>query len=343
MTRMFTFSAHMECLLLLHFLQCAPALVKMRKIQPRLRSRVRVTKALAFMSAADTGQYLRRSCLALQLLSHVSRMCAQLHQGETPVLVRLSQGAAQRVIADDFAKLVCSLHLDPALDHAAAFSLLLATSLEVGLRFDQYRAWPCAAWRLCQRYNGDGYVAACMEFLVMPEDRLDFGFGAPFRQMARLAGERDVERLRWLMSAPVQAALVQVFEASAASSLPVERAFAETKRSEAPRLCHVATAGRNQLIKQFLRQREVLLKEMTDAAALLRQATSANLQSLAWELKPDLVGNGKEMRKFIAGQRPQLQEELRRRKEEAKAAMEKTSDTTVPVIEAQMGRLVSST
>ena len=335
MTRMFTFSAHMDCLLLLHFLQCAPALVKMRGSQPRKRSRLRVTKVLAFMSRADAGQYLRRSSLALQLVSHVNALCAQLHMSKTPVLVRLSQGAAHRAIANDFAKLVCSLHLDTALDHAAAFSLLLATSLEVGLRFDQYLAWPCAAWRLCQRYNGDGFVAACMEFLVMPEDRLDIGFGAPLRQAARLAGEREVDRLRWLMSAPVQAALVQVFEASAASSLPVERAFAETKRSEAPRLCHVATAGRNQLIKHFLRQREVLLKEATDAAALLRQATSANLQSLAWELKPDLLGNGTEMRKFIADRRPQLQEELRKRKEKAKAAMAKTSDATVPVIEGQ--------
>jgi len=295
-TRMFTFTKHMECLLLLRFLNCAPELVKMRGTQPRLRSRKRVEKVLAFMSAADTDQYLRRSRLALQVVLHVNALSAQLRDDTTPLLARLAQGAAQRVVGDDLARLVCLLHLDPTLDFAAAFSLLLATGVEVGLRFGQYLEWPCVAWRLCAKYNQDGYVSACMRFLVMPEEELDVGFGSPLRRLATQAGAREGERLRWLLSAPVQVAIAQAFVASAASSLPVERAFAETKRSEAPRLCHVATAGRNQLIKQFLRRRGELLEEATAAAALLHQATSQNLQSLAWEAKPELGGGGTKAR-----------------------------------------------
>ena len=334
MTRMFTFTKHMECLLLLHFLGCTRDMVKMRGTEPRTRSRKRVEKVLTFMFAEDTDQYLRRSCLALQLVAHVNALCAQLHDCPTPVLVRLSQGAAQRVVAEDFGRLVPLLHLDATLDFGAAFTLLLGTAVEVVVRFGQYLAWPCAAWRLCQKFNPDGYVVACINFLGMPEEELDVGFGSPLRRLAQLAGELEGEHLRYLLSAPVQAALQDILEASAASSLPVERAFAETKRSEAPRLCHVATAGRNQLIKQFLRHRDALLAEATSAAALLRQANFANLQSLAWEIKPDLVGNGREMRTFIAQREPELRRELERRKAAAKAAVARVQ-TELPVTEAQ--------
>ena len=92
-----------------------------------------------------------------------------------------------------------------------------------------------------------------MDFLGMTDDALDAGFGLPLRRMAAAAGRTDMEKLRWLLTEQIQSALQLVLVASAASSLPIERAFAEVKRSEAPRLCHVATAGRNQVLRQHLR------------------------------------------------------------------------------------------
>ena len=92
-------------------------------------------------------------------------------------------------------------------------------------------------------------MQACMSFITLPPGQLDHGVGVPLQHLAHANGMFDHDMVNWLCSEPVQNALTTAFEASAISSLPVERAFAETKRNEAPRLCHVATAGRNQLLK----------------------------------------------------------------------------------------------
>ena len=98
------------------------------------------------MDKPDTGQLLRRTCLSLQVVAHVNALCAQLRQGE-PLLVRISKGAVQQAVVQDCARLLGLLHLDPALDVVEAVTLLLATSVEVAVRFRQYSAWPCACWR----------------------------------------------------------------------------------------------------------------------------------------------------------------------------------------------------
>jgi len=80
-----------------------------------------------------------------------------------------------------------------------------------------------------------------MQFVQIPADLLDQGLGGPLLRLLRRAGATDGQRLAFLCSDPVHQALTLGFEDSVASSLPAETAFAQTKRSEAPRLCHVAT------------------------------------------------------------------------------------------------------
>ena len=253
LTRMFTFTAHVQSLLLMHFLGGLDILVQLRGTQLREKSRKRVVKVQTFMRSEDTPQHLRRTVLCLQLTDHATSVCSQLCDKGEPLLVRLSKGIVQRTACSDLGRVLGLLHLDPSLDAGACVASLLATAAELVLRFRQYKAWPFLAWQLTQRFNRDSYIGACLDFLQLEEISLDTGFGLPLRQMAHRAGDSDVERVAWLVSDPVQRALVLVFEASVASSLPVERAFAETKRSEAPRLCHVATAGRNQILRQYLR------------------------------------------------------------------------------------------
>ena len=118
---------------------------------------------------------------------------------------------------------------------------------------------------------------------------MDEGFGLPVRRLVVRAGATDPQRLQYMMSPQVQQCIVTAFKASAVSSLPAERAFAELKRSEAPRLCHVATAGRNAILRLHLRQRSAFLEEAEVAAAALRQSLQTNLQSMAFQLRPDLA------------------------------------------------------
>lgn len=163
-------------------------------------------------------------------------------------------------------------------------------------------------------------------------------FGLPLQEMAQRAGETDIANLAWLASEPVQRALALSLESSEASSLPFERAFAEIKRSEAPRLCHCATASRNQILRQFLRKREGLLAQALSTAAALRRTSATNLQSLAWEFRPDLADGrrdvGNEMRQYIQANEPWMIEEIQRRKAQAIFAVGRASSVRTPVTAA---------
>ena len=139
-------------------------------------------------------------------------------------------------------------------------------------------------------------------------------------------------RIQYITSESVQRTLVLAFEASAASSLPVKRAFAETKRSEAPRLCHVATASRNQILRLFLRQRKEVLSKAEEAASALRKSMKTSLGSLAWELKPCLAdlalapSGSSAMDEFIAQHRDALKQEVQKRRAMARARVDRCVD-----------------
>ena len=281
LTRMFTFSGHVHGLLLMDLLGCADSLVQLRGNKAHDKARTRMVKVRTFLKSSHLPQYLRRTSLCLELVDHAMSLCSQLPGDGDPVLVRLSKGVVDQKLTEDLVRVLCALHLDPGLDATSAVPALLGTAMDVWLRFSQYQAWPYSVWKLTKKHNPDNYVGACLDFMHMKDDDLDMGFSVPLKSMAIRAGNTDMERLPWLLSDQVQNSLLLVLSASAASSLPIERAFAEVKRSEAPRLCHVATAGRNQVLRQHLRQREDLLKQGSQAAALLRRSARLRLTSLA--------------------------------------------------------------
>jgi hypothetical protein len=243
---------------------------------------------LAFCRDPHAGQYLRRTVLALQLLQNVQSICAKEHGNTEPLLVSLAKGRAGTAVTLDFFSIVSKLHLDAELDLGPAVALLVSVVMDVCLRFREYLLWPFAAYTLSKKHNPDGYVLACRHFLELPDEMLDTGFGLPLRRLVLQAGDGELMRVQYLMSESVQQALDLAFDSAAASSLPVERAFAACKRSEAPRLCHVATASRNQILRQFLRQRQETLQEVSKASAAVRRSMRTNVASLAWELQPQL-------------------------------------------------------
>ena len=181
---------------------------------------------------------------------------------------------------------------------------------------------------------------ACLNFLHTPDDQLDTGFGLPLKKLALRSGAHEWAHLQYLMSEPVQQTIRLAFQASAVSSLPVERAFAQTKRQEAPRLCHVATASRNQIIRQFLRQRSELLQQAVQASAALR-CLKTNVASLAWELQPrlaDLALNqqcSQPMKEFIEANKPALQAEVERRRNLAQSVLSRLESSEFPLAQAQ--------
>ena len=335
LSRMFTFKGHLDCCLLLHFLDIVQALFRLRG-NPRAQSQRRLAKVQSFFRREDTGQYLRRTSLAGTLLDHVQRFCAQEHVDGPPLLVRISRGGVSEIISTDLFVLLSKLHLDPGLDLEPTVCLLLSAAVEVVIRFREYRQWPYSAWALCRVYNPDQYMLACAEFLELPSNKLDVGFGLQLRHLAEKHGHCRVTRLQWLLSPAVQEAIVTAFEASGVSSLPAERAFASTKRSEAPRLCHVATASRNSILRCFLRERQALVHQAEVAAAVMRRSLHSSITSLAWEWKPELAdmslsGEGvAPTRAFVSEHRDQLQAELHRRRQVAREAVQAAQSHEVP-------------
>ena len=159
-----------------------------------------------------------------------------------PLLVRLARNSPSKTISSELFRLAGRFHLDADMDVSVAFALLLAVVIELIIRFEEYSQWPYLAYTLCSKYNPDGYIAAYMHFFQIPDEQLDEELGLPLRRLASRAGSTDTQRLQYMISPSVQSALALALESSVASSLPVERAFAATKRSEARRLCHVSTA-----------------------------------------------------------------------------------------------------
>ena len=173
LTRMWTFTSHVDGLLLLHFLNCSEELLTLRRrarLQPR--SAKRLTSVCNFMQNSGTPQFLRRTSLALQLCTHVLNLCGTLadgHEGAKPLLVRLAQDEVSTIVKVDLSRLLCSLHWDPDLDKGACVAHLLATAMDLTVRFRQYTDFPtvsasCAvsttqstfppAWTFCTRAPG---------------------------------------------------------------------------------------------------------------------------------------------------------------------------------------------
>ena len=135
----------------------------------------------------------------------------------------------------------------------------------------------------------EGYIQARLAFVEMDQAHLGHGFGSPLRRIASRFGSAPLEQVRNLCADSVQGATTWALRASAASSLQVERQSAETKRSEALRLCPVSTAGRHHIERQHLRQRRDQLQEAEQAAALWRRTLRQGVNTLAWERPAELA------------------------------------------------------
>ena len=291
LTRFFTFRVHIQALLLLSMLGIASETFRLSTVKPLEKTSQRLRSVLAFLSLPSTPQYLRRTSLVLDLLDHAHRTCAQLHKPGEPVLVRLAKGEVMSTWDEDLSRLLRRLRWDPELDVAALVTLVFLVSIDVFVRFGQYEAYPYKLFELCRSHN-EHWRVNCMQFLGVSDEDLDTGFSLRLKQLALGSGETESQQLQFLLSDRVQDALERTFGAAMVSSLPVERKHAETKRYEGPRLCSVATASRNQLLRHFHRDRVEMLGRLEATETSLRQAMKTNVQSMAWQRRPALVSLG---------------------------------------------------
>ena len=137
LSRMFTFSQHVQRLLLLSLIGVCDKVFKLGTVSPQERNKKRLTRVKAFLSLPETPQYLRRTGVALRLTDHIDRLCGKL-AGDTPMLVRLVKGVARQAVNANVAKLVAKFSCDPQLDSSGAIALVLGTGVEILVRFEHY-------------------------------------------------------------------------------------------------------------------------------------------------------------------------------------------------------------
>lgn len=170
-SRMFTFRGCLDCMLAMGIHGIPLHCFSFGKKTPQKRSQRRMNSVQTFYKDGSSGQYLRRTSLCCQLSGHITAFVCTKDAGHVsedargfgyapdaevsrpatsgvggdpplpatspkPLLVRLYLGEVQREAADVRSVILENCDADPALDVGAMFSVLLATELEIDLRFE---------------------------------------------------------------------------------------------------------------------------------------------------------------------------------------------------------------
>ena len=143
--------------------------------------------------------------------------------------MRLGQGEVQAKTSQDLPFLVRRLQHDPKLDVGEALWSLLLTQLHIVMRFCIYLQFPTQLWKLCKKFNEDGYLVAVEEFLTADSSFLDAGYSLPLRRQAEREGTHALATA-FILSSLIQQEVEDIFKRSEASSLDVERKNKQDKK-----------------------------------------------------------------------------------------------------------------
>ena len=151
-------------------------------------------------------------------------------EGKTPPMVRLCKGEAIGLVEDRLRMILSSIAAsdDPELEVGGATSNLLATSLELVVRFRQYSDYPAALCLMSRRWFPHGVPFNQHSFLAQNPEQLDVGAGLQLHGLAWSRGS-EAAAVAWLLSRPVQDLLEKLAACLLANSLPAERRHAQVK------------------------------------------------------------------------------------------------------------------
>ena len=210
--------------------------------------------------------------------------------GDTPLIIKLCLGEELVLMASRRETILNNLRSDPDIDIVAVLGVVLGGEIELSLRFRRYKEFPFALCKRCRRWFRETYVEAIKAFLHVGAADLDRGMALPLQQLA-LRGRTFAEAVTWLQSKPLQDFLEEYCLRLEATSLPVERKFAQIKKWETSRLVDVQTASENSILQAFSRERELASKEVNDALKEQRRVKYLNARALAVVANPKLNPN----------------------------------------------------
>ena len=271
LTRFWTFEGCANRMLLMDLLDGFPRKVFTPVLtKPRPQNLKRVTSVFAFFEHPECRQFLKRTCLAMQITSAVTNVTgegtgkpkpqapagtgpprapddpapaglprappAEELDGDVPAnappLVKVCTGKVRRTVQATWSEIMANLHLDRELRAAAAATVLLGTACGTLMRFRQYEAYPAKLCKMCKAWF-TGFVGFCLDFLRTDPADLDTGLSKPLWDRAWAEGS-ERRAIEFLTRPDVQAALELCFLAAAISSLPVERRHPRTYHASPP-------------------------------------------------------------------------------------------------------------
>lgn len=333
-SRFWTFREAVGRMLSMSILGFPKAVLRFKTLKPRQQGQTRLRCVLNFFRHACSPQLLRRVSLSMQLTGVVTSFTGRVTGDvEVPMLVLLTQGEAQKLVEDKLADVLSSLCNDEDLEVGPAVSSLIATAVDLLVRFRQYQEYPCRLAMSCQRWNPDGFLVAIMDFLQEPKEKLDLGYSLPLQRLAKAENRTEMDAIAFMAGPAVQGALESFFCRATISTLEVERRHAQARRWEGTKLTHVAVASRKCFLQRYARERREHSEAFARAEESLRRAKYSHTQNLVWERQGSAVPQGSRWgtgpvaqaaaAPLVAAQvGDDLREEARARKEAAVSSLE---------------------
>ena len=247
-TRFWMFAHCIFALLLMKTLGLPASIFSTNLVQPQVANAARLARFKAWYVSPSSGSSLREAALCLRLTLHAINITAQKRTTPAgacrlPTLVRLGQSEVQRAASETLRDLLPRLHLDPQLDVSNAFWRLLVTQSHLVIRFREFLEYPTRLWRLCRRFNPDGYGYNVEMFLSAKTEELDVGYSLGLQADALSKGSH-ASGIAYMLTDAVQEEISGAFEHVDATALDIERKIKNDKDLEGRQGVKTMTAAR---------------------------------------------------------------------------------------------------
>ena len=282
-----------------------------------------------------------------------------------PVLVRMGRGEVQRRTALLFTQLAPLLRLDRFYDWRScdavqrpvkrqcaleSFLAMFTTVCHIHIRFNVYNCYPTRLWQMCKKWNPAGYVSAIQLFLDESSNAPDCGYSLPLQARA-WAQPLPVQ---FLMSTSMQDEVEGVLVNSSTHSLDVVRKHFQDKPHDRRTVSGVATASRNSIIRRYRTEKVKVSEQARSAERFYDKTKHLNIRALALKRCPDLFRRGRgrlhwerdvsdtaaraitnhgdeeRLQEYIAANRKDFEDEVRKAKDDARAAVERVKAFQMP-------------
>ena len=171
--------------------------------------------------------------------------------------------------------------------------MLITTQIQIHIRFLDFQNWPHSLWTLTSKYNPDGYIAKCEQFLLSSRDMFDAGYTQLLFDVAWQAGDL-LAALEFLFAKETQNELCTIMERSEASSLDAERKNQQDKRGEKKdKVTSLHRASAHSILQSYSVWRHRRMQAYETEKKMISKYAKIPARALAIMRNPELFGRAR--------------------------------------------------